>query len=123
MRILLILALMLLATSARAEWFKYAETDGADLYYDPATIRREGNLRRVWEIQDLKQLGGSGELSRRVLNEFDCKDERVRSLSVSGHSGQMARGNALLSISQTNEWTYIPPDTIFGVLLRIVCKE
>ena len=87
MRIVLIAWLILVATPAWAEWVKVSESDGLTGYVDPATIRKNGNLRRVWEIQDLKARGTKfGELSRRVLNEYDCKEERMRTLSATFHS-------------------------------------
>ena len=46
------LALVLAAVSgaALAEWVKLDESDQVHSYIDPATIRKDGNLRRVWEI-------------------------------------------------------------------------
>ena len=67
-------ALLLLATiPAWAEWVRLGETDTAIHYLDPATIRKDSNLRRVWELQDLKVRLPDGELSRRTLFEYDCK--------------------------------------------------
>lgn len=55
-------------------------------YFDPVTIRKYGNLRSVWELEDLKQRDKQGVMLRRSLFEYDCKKERSRLLSFSSHS-------------------------------------
>jgi hypothetical protein len=92
-----ILTLLLAAMSAgaMAEWVQYAETEQIVYYIDAATIRRDGNFRKVWLVQDLKQRQKYGAMSRRFLQEFDCKKERFRFLSISVHSGPMASGETL----------------------------
>ena len=52
-----VLSLMLLATSpAWAEWVKVYETSNGDTFYiEPATIRKDGNLRKVWVLISLKK--------------------------------------------------------------------
>lgn len=123
MRLILTLLLALAAAPAWAEWVNLSETDTATHYIDPATIRKDGNLRRVWELQDLKQRHKDGEMSRRVLAEYDCKEERRRFLSISGHSEPMARGNVLDTDYSPGEWRYIPPNTPSESVLRFVCAK
>ena len=96
MKKLFLVCLMMLAGSAWAEWVMYSkdEEDGT-FYLDPATIRKDGNMRRVWELTDLRKRGRSGEMSRRMRMEYDCKQERNRFLGISGHSGSMAGGTVL----------------------------
>jgi hypothetical protein len=120
-----ILGALLLAISlpAVAEWVEVAETDKVHVYLDPATIRKDGNLRKAWELQNLKQRDKSGYLSRRFLWEFDCKEERRRSLSFSIHSEPMAGGNVLGSESETDPWHHIAPGTIAADILKRVCSK
>lgn len=123
MRIVLIALLVLATTSAWAEWIKLSEDDGAIHYIDPATIRRDGNLRRAWELQDRKSPAPGGVLSYRVLKESDCTEERDRVLSISGHSGPMATGKVLFSVSHASDsWTYQPPNSVGAALLKRVCE-
>jgi hypothetical protein len=44
MKKLFLIGLMMLASSAWAEWVMYEETDTATHYFDPATIRIEGKM-------------------------------------------------------------------------------
>ena len=56
--------LLVTATAASAEWVKISENLLGTNYYDPTTIRVNGNLRRVWQVQDLKERDKDGELFR-----------------------------------------------------------
>ena len=119
----LLLALLLVTGSAWAEWVRVSGNDAADIYIDPATIRIDGGLRRVWEVQDLKQRHKDGELSRRTRNEYDCKQERYKTLSISEHSGPMASGTTLISGIPNSSWRDIPPGSIGEAVLKIVCAQ
>lgn len=119
------LALVLAAVSgvAMAEWVEVGESDSLSLYIDPATIRKDGNLRRVWVIHDLKQRDKDGVMSLRGLLEYDCKEARSRDLSSSTHSGPMAGGKMLDSYSSRGNWNYIPPGTTGEAVLKFVCAK
>lgn len=106
---------------ALADWFKVDESNQIIAYIDPTTIRKDGNLRRVWVIHDLKQPDENGALSFRARQEFDCKQERSRTLSLSTHRGQMAEGGILLSLNTIEEWADAPPKTIIETVLQAVC--
>ena len=118
------LLLLLASAPAAAEWVKYATNDlGTNLYFDPATIRVDGNLRRVWGLQDLKQRDSKGAMSRRGLEEYDCKDGRMRILSFSFHSEPMARGMIIASEDSPSKWVYIPPGAVYEHLLKHLCRK
>src|SRR4051812_10353144 len=74
------------ATGGWANWTKTVEMDGAVEYVDLETIDKQGDHRRVWTVQDLKQRGGQGELSFRRRLEFDCKKRQYLIVSVAGYS-------------------------------------
>lgn len=116
------LTLMLLAASpACAEWVRHYEDTETVFYFDPTTIERHANFVRVSTLEDLKQRGEIGEMSRRWVNEFDCERKAVRVLSLSGHSGQMAGGKPLASHNKPSEWRRILPGRPFETLLPFLC--
>ena len=79
-------------------WMKATEgADGTVFYIDRDSIKKEGALIRVWELQDLKAKGPLEEKSRRVLVEYDSKNERRRVLSFSFHGESMGAGVTLKS--------------------------
>ena len=124
MRVVLVALLMLATIPAWAQWLKVEENDiGTVFYLDPATIRTDGNLRRVWGMQDLKTPGSDGALSRRGLNEFNCKEGRFRVLAYSHHSGRMLTGETLLQGDSPSEWHHILPDTPNEVMFKFVCSR
>jgi len=119
----LLAPLLMLTGSAWAEWVRVSEADTAYAYIDPATIRKDGNLVKVWGIYDLKQRHKDGELSLRFRVEYDCKEERHRYLSVSEHSGAMASGTTLTTQIVSGQWRDIPPDSMAEATLKIVCAK
>ena len=104
------------APPARAAWVKVGETDDSVYYFDPATILKMGQLRRVWTLSDLKNREADGQMSRRALDEFDCAGERYRIISMSGHSEPMAGGQILFSGNPPEKWFKAGP-----AILKIIC--
>lgn len=123
MRLIVALLLTTLTASAWGEWVKYAETKDTVEYYDPATIKRKSNVRRVWMITDLKLRGKYDELSQIFLSEFDCKEQRWRILFVSAQSARMGGGATLGTDDSGETWNDIAPKTASGVMLNIVCEQ
>ncbi len=80
--ILLLMLLAAVSRTAAAEWLKV--TDGYRLvaYADPATIRRSGNLTRMWHLLDFKDvqgdMAGTRYWSLKAEFEYDCEGERSR---------------------------------------------
>ena len=122
----LLLPLLLLATgSAWAGWEEVGESSTETTFYiDRATIRKDGNLRRMWEVLDLKQRGKDGGISFRTKNEYDCKGERYRILASSSHAEPMAGGKTIFSFGEDpSGWRDIPPRTPSEAKLRIACAQ
>jgi hypothetical protein len=120
MRMLLCL-LALVAAPAWAEWVKVAESDDATVYVDPATIRQDGDLRTVSTLQDLKERGKNGEMSRRALEAHDCKEPRYRTLSYSLYPEPMSGGQLILTNDYMSRWAVNVPDTPPWDITRFVC--
>ena len=123
MKILLLALTLLITGSAWADWVLVVGNDSANIYIDPATIRKDGNFRKAWELHDLKKQHKDGTLSRRMRSEYDCKQERTRMLSFTTHSGSMSRGDTLFSHDAVDIWVDIPPDTLGETILKVVCAR
>ena len=95
----LLLALMILAAgSAWAEWVRMGEDSGqVTHYFDPKTIGKEGDLRTVRWLEEFRTKDATGVLSTRSMYEFDCQQERRRTLAFSSHpsGGRTARPSAV----------------------------
>ena len=115
---------MMLVGSAWAEWVMVDVNENIQYFYDPTTIRKEGQIRRVWRLQNLMQPGKDGERSRRMRLEYDCKNERHNVLSFSYHSEHFANGKELSSEKGLPaSWADIPPGTVGETMLKIVCSK
>lgn len=124
MRIILCFLLTLVAVPAWAEWVKASWGGAGTLYIDIASIRFDGNFRKVWQLQDLKERDKNGEMSRRSLAEYDCKHERFRYLSMSTHSKPMAGGKTLeIDDGSDKKWHAIPPNSMIETVLKFVCAN
>jgi hypothetical protein len=118
----LLLALVLLVTgSAWAEWVIVNSVEEANFYIDNASIRKDANLRKVWEVVDLKKGDQAGALSYQFRIEFECSQELLRVLYTSSHKGQMVGGGTLYSDPQIGPWREIPPGSTHELIFRIVC--
>lgn len=119
-----VLMLLLLTTgSAWAEWVKVDEAIEGDKYIDPATIRKDGDIRRVWEILDLKKRNKYGQSSIRTRVEYDCKQERYNILSLTTHSKSMAQGSIIDNGNFVPNWVDIPPGSVSSNLIKIICSR
>ena len=101
-------------------WMKATEgADGTVFYIDRDSIKKEGALIRVWELQDLKAKGPLEEKSRRVLVEYDSKNEKRRVLSFSFHGESMGAGVTLKSDQTPGKWTMVVPNTTAAVVFQV----
>jgi len=125
MRKYLIALLMLISCSAWADWVYISESsNGGKFYIDPETIRKDGNMRKVWELQNYSSKDKYGVSSLKTRYEYDCKKERYQSLTISLHSETMARGTTIqVKTFPDGDWTDIAPNTIVDTILQIVCAR
>ena len=123
MKKLCLVGLMMLAGSAWAEWVVYQKSEKVTQYYEPATILKDGNMRQVWQLQNLSRSLQNGATSFRMLREYDCNKARWRSLAIYTHTEPMAGGTVLETAGEDSNWNGIRPDTIAEVLLDLVCVQ
>jgi hypothetical protein len=123
----LLALLILFASPAWADWTLVTTNDnGTKFYIDYSTIRKDGNLRKVWEVTDFKNsetFNGAVYLSVRTRAEYDCKEERKRTLTATAHSGLLAQGNIVWKGESPSNWDYLPPDTSGFEMLKWVCSK
>ena len=124
MKKLFLVCLMMLAGSVWAEWKFVSENPYFNMYIDQETIRKDGQLRRVWILHDDIKDDERGAKSRRLRHEYDCKNERYRFLSYTLHGERWAQGiTILLRTPENDPWTDIPPNTPIEDVLKIVCAR
>ena len=122
MRLLPILLLMF-CCSASAEWLLFSKADNGDKHYvDLSKMQTNKHLVSILSLVNFGQADSDGLLSNRIHEEFDCSKERVRALSLSGHSEHFARGRVLHSHNTPGDWSHIPPETALFERFLIGCR-
>lgn len=120
------LVLAVVSANVAAEWVEVDSDETVTFFIDPTTIRRDGNLVRMWELLAYKtaQVRGSVEyMSSKTQSEYDCKDEQLRTLSLSLHSGNMAGGEAVYGTNDPDKWRPVPPGGGVEALWKIACGK
>ncbi len=125
---LLLILLILTGQPVYAEWVLVSGDDEAGLkvYVDPATLRRNGNLAKMWDLFDYKTLqivAGDSLMSMKRFNEYDCTEERTRMLGYTWFSGNKGNGNVVYSTMEQLPWEPVVPRTINGTLLKVACEK
>ena len=108
-------------------WVAVGESVDSWVYADVNSIRKKGDMVKIWDLQDYKRAIVSDRLpvlSLREQLEFDCKEERVRTLFISVFGMSMAEGKELKSEGDGTggAWSPVSPTSIEGRLLRFACS-
>ena len=123
----LITLLVLSNGPAYAEWVEIAKTDqGMTTYVNPDTIRRKGDLVKMWSLLDFRTVrtsAGSSYLSSNAQYQFDCAEERVRMLAVTWFSGNMGNGKVVWSNSDEQKWEPVAPESIDQAMWKRACGK
>ncbi len=129
-RLCVALLLLFTANFAWADWVRLTESDAGIVFFvDPTTVRRSGNLVRMWVLHDYKTTQitvphKDSYLSSKVQNEYDCQDEKSRNLYFTWHSGNMGGGKVVYTSSGTpSSWTPISPGSVNQSLFNEACAN
>src|SRR6267143_5112585 len=107
---LLIVLLVVTNQPVYAEWELLIKSNqgGPDVYFNPDTIRRYGDIVEMLSLNDFKTTRtdmGDTYLSSQIQNRYDCIHERYRILSVTRFLGNMGSGKVVFDkLNQSNEW-------------------
>ena len=124
-----VLTLLVLSSEpVYAEWVLTSGDDAAGLavYVDPGTIRRKGNLAKMWQLYDYKTVqtvAGDSLLSMKRFNEYDCTEERTRMLAYTWFSGNMGSGKVVYSTPDEQQWEPVVLRSINRTLWNVACSK
>jgi hypothetical protein len=125
-KIFLMILLAATCHSAMAEWVGLGSRDNYTVYADPATIQKTDNgITMQWLIDFKTSATGDAEphMSMKTLSEFDCKQERLRTLSSSWHSEHMAEGKVVSSNSDIDMWVQGGTSPVNKALSEFACSK
>jgi len=121
----LVFVLMLLSTSAWAEWTRISDDDGFVTYADLATTRN-GNTVEMWTLFDYKTVqqrsADRAFFSSKSQWEFDCGGKRYRLLTLLSYTGRMGRGNAVYVDLDPGNGTPSVPESQIKQLWKVACE-
>jgi hypothetical protein len=109
-----------------ARWKFVGSTEFANIYANPTSRRRSGDVINMWTVFDIKtpvELDVGWFASSLVMNEFDCRYGAQRTVFSSIYSGHMASGEAVTSDKDITAWTMPQSGTIEGDLWKIACDR
>ncbi len=116
---------MLIAPPAWAGWEHVVQDeDGARFLIDYQTIRKDGSKVKFWQLVNYQApqiLGELKYLSTRSRQEYDCKQEQKRVLTVTAFDNWNADGKVVIK-EETGKWQDIPPETVVWEIMKKVCK-
>ena len=125
---LLITFLLLNPGPLYAEWELVSGDDSSKLtvYVDRETIRRQGNLVKMWQLYDYKTVqtvAGDSLLSFQRHNEYNCAEPRSRMLAYTWFSSNMGRGRVVYKTAEEQQWERIKPGSIDQTLWKVACNK
>ena len=119
-----LLALTALASGpAHAEWEYVASSDFYARYIDPDSASRDGDIVRIWEVDDQAAEDRFGVRSLRARTEYDCSDRAYRIVHLSGHSKPLTGGRVIFSRPGQEDWSPVAPGTLGEATLDRICED
>jgi hypothetical protein len=109
--------------AVHAAWVPVDATETSYDYLDPASIRVEGSLRRVWTLHDLAQADADGDRSYRSLLEFHCPEARYRNLQTLFHAGSMGTGRLTGRTAQPGAWRRVQAGSVAATVMQRACQR
>ena len=105
---------------------RYQTPSSQTVYFDPDTIRQEGNLATLWQLADIKWLDGAPTprfLSAKTHKQFDCARLRYRVLEIVEYSRQMASGKSRSGYIENGNWQPVESQTVNHALWEAACRK
>ena len=129
MRQLILIVLLVFSSSpVYAEWVEVSanKTAGVIAYADPDTIRRTGDLVKMWSLFDLRTTHtarSNSYSSIKSLQKYDCAEDRSRALAYTKFSGNMGHGKVVYRNSDEGTWAPIAPVSVGQELWKVACGK
>ncbi len=122
--LLSLLGLLLMSDALAAHWQAYARNREGGRYYDPTRRISMSGSAIVWDLHDLPEgVSEQGKVVRSVLypTEVNCRQHRMRVLSVLKMDGPMGGGALVHENTLVGDWREIMAGTPEERLMDLAC--
>jgi Surface-adhesin protein E len=135
MKTLLILIVLLMSSSAKAGWINlgkgYNHDNTFTNYVDTTTIRKTGNIARMWDLMDFEttqKISNKGAnilfRSSKTQSEYNCKKKQQRQLYMSLYTENLGKGEVVLTDNNHTKWEPIPTGSSAAeALWKLACEK
>ena len=123
MKWMLLLWLSVQPWLALADWEAVDENFLAVVYIDPDKVRASSVYPQAWHLIDLRERAKTGAMSRLALMEYDCHDQRRRTLAFASKSEAMGEGKTLFTSAVSTPWKPVSGDTVAEKVLGMLCGQ
>ena len=120
---------MLLVTTAaaNAEWTTIGKTNEFTAYVDRTTIQHGGRFIKINNLRNLKVPKRVGDdppySSMRAQIEYDCENNKHRTLTLTFFSGNMGEGEVIFTDLVTSQWLTNTPASFGEIEWDIACGK
>jgi hypothetical protein len=128
MKKLLFILFLFIASPAYSQlWEAVTSSDGQNIYsYDPASIKREGDIVTYWELVDYSIPWKSGNLtivSSKTKVVQDCKNNKYKISDLIDYDARKGKGNIVnVEMQRQTDWYQGAEGTVTDEMMKLVCK-
>lgn len=132
MKFLIFFSLLLIYSLSWAEWeiTNRAEDGKTTYYHDKSSIRRKGAIAKMWTMKDFSVVKtnskGKKYKSSESLYVFDCRSEKMETVSFIQYSDAMGGGTVVLdrTLEESEwEWNSIPSESTEALFWKTACNR
>ena len=126
-RLVMLFLLSVVTVPALAEWKSIGSVESYDVYIDSTTVRRTGNLARMWQLRNYrtaqKSDDGRSYLSEVIQSEYDCIQEKQHLIAYTEYLGKMGTGGVVNVGNRATEWAPVVPGSVGEALWKVACAS
>jgi len=113
------LLLLTFSTTVYSNWTFVTKNDrGTEFSIDYSTLKVINGYKRVWLL-----MSHPDGFSMKNLNEFDCNQQKYRTISRVSYSEKNGFGEILNSSNKVSEWDYPVPGSVSQTIFKNICKK
>lgn len=110
-----------------ADWVEIGKNEDGTFFVHAESIEKSGELVKLWYLIDFKknQVDTSSRIFRSTKDqsEYDCKEQRSRTLFYNNYADQMGTGKIVFTMKDPFKWRTVSPGSISSALLKIACGK